>query len=179
MQSVFLVNLSFHWARHRFGSDEFWLASDVHLWLWHGSPRTVYLACLCQAMVFLAKGAWSYICGYPFAHIRSQFRLAPPPDAHHSDCESTKQTAFMGTISSAAFATYDLEEQEICSTPSTASTSSTDQTQREGLRGEVVCLQPALARAARHVEVVRMNEHHEDFRGSGIEHNASSGRISL
>merc|ERR1712046_49654 len=115
-----------------FGADEYWLARDVHLWL-------------CQGIVFLAKGAWSYVCGYPFAHIRSQFRLAPPSDAERGDREGTNETAFMAKRSVTSFATPDFEKQEIPSTPSSISTSSTDQTELEALRGKKVCSQSALA----------------------------------
>lgn len=77
MQCIFIMNLALRWFQHRFQEDSFWIQSDVQLWLWHGSPRTIYLACLCQALVFLAKGFVAYLFGYPFAHITAQFRLAP------------------------------------------------------------------------------------------------------
>jgi hypothetical protein len=74
LQCLFSLNIAIIWTRNRLDT-QFWMSERVCYWLWCGRLKTIYLACLSQALIFLLKGAFAYMCGHPFAHIRADYKL--------------------------------------------------------------------------------------------------------
>jgi len=141
LQGVFIVNILLRYLQTRLGEDTFWITDVVHAWLWHGSLKTIYLASLCQALVFLGKGFISYMLGHPFAHVSAQYKLLEMDEKEESESDLHQSTNRSEMVS---IEEIDLENQINSKQFLQKQITLTEQQELTALRAEVKLLRSEL-----------------------------------
>jgi len=144
LQGVFIANILLRYLQTRFGADTFWITDVVHAWLWYGSLKTIYLASLCQALVFLGKGFISYMLGHPFAHVSAQYKLLERDEEKEGESDLHQHDATTTRSEMVSSEDIDLEQQIGSQQFLQKQITLTEQKELTALRAEVKWLRSAL-----------------------------------